>query len=140
MKRFVFAVMTAAVVVDMGYSQSNSNVTIPVNKTTAASGKQMFTNYCAPCHGMNGKGHGPVASSLKSPPADLTMLSKNNNGQFPDNHIAAVLRLGTKIPSHGTPEMPIWGPILGKLDQPNPENQQLRISNLTRYLKTIQVK
>jgi hypothetical protein len=74
------------------------------------------------------------------PPADLTLLSKNNNGKFPDTHIAAVLQFGAEIPSHGSPDMPVWGPILGKMDKANPEFKQLRISNLSRYLETLQVR
>jgi hypothetical protein len=74
------------------------------------------------------------------PPADLTLLSKNNGGQFPDAHLAAVLKFGAQTPAHGSAEMPVWGPVLGKMDQRTEENEQLRISNLIRYLKTIQVK
>ena len=139
MKRFTLAAMAAALAAGMGYAQTNPKVTIPVNKTPANSGKQMFVNYCAPCHGVDGKGHGPAASALKLPPADLTLLSKNNNGQFPDKHVAAVLKFGAQTPAHGSAEMPVWGPVLGKMDRPNPEDEQLRISNLIRYIKTLQV-
>ena len=36
---------------------------IPVKKTTPTDGKQMYTSYCAPCHGVDGKGHGPAAAA-----------------------------------------------------------------------------
>jgi len=120
--------------------QSTSKVTIPVTKTAANSGKQMYASYCAPCHGVDGKGQGPVAPALKSPPTDLTVLSRNNHGKFPDTHIVTVLQNGSSIPAHGTAEMPAWGPILGKMNQTNPQDRLLRISNLSRYLDTIQVK
>ena len=51
-----------------------------------------------------------------------------------------VLQNGVEIPSHGSTEMPIWGPILGKMDVGNPQERMLRISNLSRYLETIQAK
>jgi mono/diheme cytochrome c family protein len=121
-------------------AQSTSKVTIPVNKTSATSGKEMFTSYCAPCHGVDGRGHGPVASSLKTAPRDLTVLSKNNHGVFPDTHIASVLDFGASVPTHGTAEMPVWGPILGKMNVSNSLDKQLRISNLSRYIESIQSK
>ncbi len=35
--------------------------------------------------------------------------------------------------------MPVWGPILGKMNQTNFQDKQLRISNLSRYLESIQM-
>jgi mono/diheme cytochrome c family protein len=141
LKRLLVTAIAATLAVGMGYAdQSKSKVTIPVNKTTATSGKQMYTNYCAPCHGVDGKGHGPVATALKTPPPDLTVLTRNNHGKFPDTHIVTVLQNGADIPSHGSAEMPVWGPILGKMNQTNPQDRLLRMSNLSRYLETLQVK
>ena len=34
--------------------------------------------------------------------------------------------------------MPVWGPILGKMNQTNRQEKDLRISNLSRYLESIQ--
>jgi len=121
--------------------QSNSKViTIPVNPTTPASGKAMYANYCAACHGANGKGDGPVASALKKQPADLTLLSRNNGGRFPVAHVKSIIQFGTDVPSHGNSEMPVWGPFLGKMDHVDSSSRPLRISNLSRYLETIQAK
>jgi mono/diheme cytochrome c family protein len=55
---------------------------IPVKQTNAASGQEMFTNYCAVCHGTDGKGSGPAASALKMPPTDLTALTGKNSGKY----------------------------------------------------------
>ena len=38
------------------------------------SGAQMYKDYCAACHGMEGKGKGPVVEFLKAPPPDLTTM------------------------------------------------------------------
>lgn len=134
------AVMMAAIAVSFAHAQSNTTVTIPVKKTEATSGKNMFTSYCAPCHGVDGKGHGPVASSLKTPPFDLTMLSRKHDGQFPEKHVISVLQFGADVPSHGSTTMPVWGPVLGSMSNTNPTEKQLRINNLVDYLKSIQVK
>ena len=140
LQRFVWLALSAALTAGMGNAQSNPSAPTALKQTSAMNGKQMYVNYCASCHGVDGKGDGPVAASLKMPPTDLTLLSKNNSGKFPDTHLSAVLQYGTTIPSHGTAEMPVWGPILGKLDKANPDVQRLRISNLIQYLKSIQAK
>ena len=138
-----FAVIAMIALFPAGMScanQTTPKVTIPLTKTVPTSGKQMYTNYCTPCHGQDGKGQGPVASALKSQPSDLTILARTNNGKFPGSHVTAVLEFGSKIPAHGSAAMPVWGPILGKMDVTNPQDKQLRISNLSFYLRTIQVK
>jgi mono/diheme cytochrome c family protein len=140
LKSLLLPVLAAALLVGLGYTQSNTSGTIAVNKTTATSGMQMYINYCASCHGVDGRGNGPAAAALRIPPTDLTVLSKNNHGVFPETHIVTVLQYGAEFPSHGSAEMPVWGPIFGKMDTVNPQVKQLRISNLIRYLKTLQIK
>jgi mono/diheme cytochrome c family protein len=141
LNRLLVVAVATALAVGMSYAdQSTAKVIIPVNKTAPTSGQQMYANCCAPCHGIDGRGRGPAASALKTPPIDLTMLSKNNNGKFPDTHIVTVLQNGSAIPSHGSAEMPVWGPILGKMNMSNSQERLLRISNLSRYLDSIQAK
>jgi mono/diheme cytochrome c family protein len=136
-------VAATAVLVAAGISfadQTQSKITIPVEKTAAYNGKQMYTSYCAPCHGTDGRGNGPAASALRNPPTDLTALTRNNHGKFPDSHVYGVLQFGTDIPAHGSAQMPVWGKILGNMNKTNPQEQQLRMSNLTRYVESIQTK
>ncbi len=143
LKRLFLTALAAAVVVGMGYAQqSTTKVNIRVNRTPAYSGKQMYTSYCASCHGFDGRGNGPVAAALKVAPSDLTVLSKDHNGKFPSTHVMAVLEFGTETPAHGTAEMPIWGPIFGDMDRGSTTHdvQTLRVSNLTRYVETLQAK
>ncbi len=143
LKRLLFlalSLVVAAGVAGAAQSQSQSKVVIPVQKTSPTDGKVMYQNYCAPCHGVDGKGNGPVASELRTPPTNLTLLSRKNQGKFPDLHIVSVLRFGTKLPAHGTEQMPVWGPILGKMNQMNAMDKQLRISNLSSYIESLQVK
>ncbi len=38
----------------------------------AAAGAQLYSTYCASCHGAGGKGDGSAAAALKPPPANHT--------------------------------------------------------------------
>lgn len=48
----------------------------PLPVTFSLTGGEMYTTWCASCHGTSGKGDGPAASDLKTKPTDLTMLAK----------------------------------------------------------------
>lgn len=144
LKNLLWAGMAAAIVVGAGYANQSvaKTVIIPVSRTPLNNGKQMYVNYCAPCHGVDGKGNGPAAAALKTQPTDLAALSKTHGGKFPATHIESVLEFGVANPPHSKAEMPIWGPVLGSVDSaPSEANERaLRISNLSRYLQTLQEK
>ena len=125
----------------IGYAnQGTRKVVIPVEKTSPADAKQMYNGYCAPCHGVDGRGTGPVAGQLKRAPTDLTVLARSNDGRFPELHVVSVLRFGNAVPAHGTAGMPVWGQVLANMDAVNSDLTDLRISNLTRYLESLQRK
>jgi mono/diheme cytochrome c family protein len=140
LKRLLLTALAVTFSAVVGYAadQSVVRITIPVEKTSPASGKQMYASYCAPCHGVDGKGHGPIATALRAVPTNLTGLSRGNHGSFPDTHIAAVLEFGAAVPGHESPEMPLWGPILSKMNLSNPSDKQLRIRNLSNYIQSMQ--
>ena len=46
-------------------------------------GKNLYKGYCASCHGKTGMGDGSLAEHLRTPPADLTELSKRNGNAIP---------------------------------------------------------
>lgn len=83
-----------------------------------------------------------MASSLVQRPADLTALSKNNGGAYPSTHIISVLQFGAAAPAHGTAEMPVWGPVFAQMNPSYSEKDviALRVSNLARYIESLQVK
>jgi mono/diheme cytochrome c family protein len=141
LKRFTSTLFAATTFFSLASAQQPS-VKLPVNETSVTSGKQMYVSYCAPCHGVDGRGHGPVASALKMPPTNLTMLSKNNQGKFPEYHLDSVLKFGSEMLAHGSAEMPVWGPTLTRMDTNDNDHSKaaLRISNLTHYIETLQVK
>jgi len=112
----------------------------PIKASNPSSGAEMYKQYCAVCHGKTGKGDGPAAADLKTAPADLTSLAKKNEGKFPADHVASVLRNGTKAPAHGTSEMPTWGPLFQSVSSKDDAIVNMRITNLTNYLKSLQEK
>ncbi len=71
-------------------------------------GKQEFADNCASCHGVDGKGNGPLGELLRKSPPDLTQLAKKNQGVLPINRLYAVID-GAGVPSHGSRDMPVWG-------------------------------
>jgi len=107
--------------------------------TSPASGQEMFRAYCASCHGVEGAGDGPAAPALKMPPTDLTSLSRKNGGTFPAMRVRNSIKDGAP-PEHGSKEMPVWGPILSSVSGDNSGVVDQRVSNLVKYLQSIQVK
>jgi mono/diheme cytochrome c family protein len=112
----------------------------PAPPTIAASGKQTYMQYCASCHGVDARGEGPAAFVLKTPPPDLTTLAKRHGGKFPHEYVFDVLRFGTRIVSHGSSDMPIWGPIFGSMDNYDEVAVRKRIKDLSDYLASLQQK
>jgi mono/diheme cytochrome c family protein len=127
-------------VIGVAIAQENQIQQTPIKNTSPASGQEMFTEYCAACHGKDARGAGPAASELKVPPADLTTLAKRHDGKYPDAYVMGVLRLGTKALAHGTAEMPAWGPLFKSLNRHDDTIVAQRIANLTRYIGSIQRK
>lgn len=78
----------------------------------APPGQETFVRYCAVCHGLDGRGAGPLADALKKTPPDLTQLAKNNGGKFPASRVADTIRDGA-IPGHGRKTMLEWGKVFG---------------------------
>ena len=113
---------------------------VPVNPTNPSSGPQMFKEYCAVCHGVEAKGNGPAAPALKKAPADLTTITARNNGKFPQLHIYAIIQGDPDVPAHGSKDMPIWGTVFQSMNHSSSGEVQMRVSNLTAYIKSLQAK
>ena len=77
---------------------------------------------------------------MKTQPTDLTALAKNSGGKYPASHVAAVIRGQATTPSHGSQDMPIWGPLFSSISQGHEGQVQQRIANLTGYIETLQAK
>jgi len=111
-----------------------------IKPTSPASGKEMYTTYCAVCHGTDGKGGGPAASALKVPPTDLTLLSKNNGGKYPALKVTSAIRNESDLPAHGSKEMPVWGSLFWSMSRGHEGEVQQRVANLTKYIESLQAK
>jgi mono/diheme cytochrome c family protein len=117
----------------------------PSGKVT--SGSREYRRLCAQCHGYTAKGDGPVASELKTPPPDLTVLSKNNGGKFPYQHVYDSISGKEVAKAHGTREMPIYYLTLARPQNPfgtgasiqrSQYQVDLEIKRITEYIKSIQ--
>ncbi len=103
-------------------------------------GQDLFSFYCATCHGGDGRGNGPVASALRTPPPDLTRLARRNGGSFPRGRVVQFIAGGgtTLRGAHGSSEMPVWGPIFRALDPSDERMALIRIENVVQYLESLQ--
>ena len=140
MRKMTLAAALAAIVFPMLAIAQTEVKRESARPTSAASGKEMFTEYCASCHGLSGRGDGPAAQALKTLPANLTTLSARNGGLFPELRVMESVKAGP-FPAHGSAEMPIWGPIFSAMRSgPNDAEVQLRTHNLMEYIRTLQAK
>lgn len=113
---------------------------VPITSSDPKLGAQLYKEYCSACHGMEGKGDGPVGRFLKGPPADLRTLAQRNNGKYPADYVAATLRFGTDSSAHGTSDMPIWGPVFRAQEDKhkNKRGADLRIRDLNEFVESLQ--
>jgi mono/diheme cytochrome c family protein len=131
--------LVVAAMLAVGYDMAQDKPLDKVPKQ-AASGERLYKQYCAACHGSDGRGMGPAASALRTPPANLTTLAKRHGGKFPYDYVESVLRFGLPIVAHGSSDMPTWGPIFGTHEGNNEVVVKQRIKGLCDYLATLQEK
>jgi mono/diheme cytochrome c family protein len=107
--------------------------------TATLNGVDLFKEYCAVCHGNDAKGAGPAADALKKRPADLTQLTRKNNGEFPELHVMNFIKGQDVVASHGSRDMPIWGSIFSSMSS-NQDLVQVRTYALVKYIETLQAR
>ena len=99
-------------------------------------GPMLFKQYCATCHGLDAKGNGPTAPSLKKAPADLTQLQLKGQA-FPGTRVEhQITGEGEMTNAHGTREMPVWGRVFRYTKGTPPP--QMAIYRLIAYVESIQ--
>ena len=131
--------MFLSATIAMAQDSSKTIKKAPIKVTSAASGEEMFNTYCAVCHGKFGKGDGPAASEFKTPPANLSLLAKNNNGTFPAAYVSEVILTGPRdAKAHGSKDMPVWGRLFASMG--DDATVKLRIHNLSNYIESLQAK
>ncbi len=113
------------------------SATVSGQEKKAMRGEGLYMEYCASCHGRDGKGGGPVAASLKSAMPDLTRIPLEN-GKFPALRIRNVIEGELNVPTHGTKDMPVWGLYFRKTR--GESVSKLNSYALMEYIQSIQAK
>ena len=109
-------------------------------------GQAEFKMHCAACHGMEGRGDGPIGPLLKTPAPNLALISERNGGKFPFQKVYEIIDGSSALAAHGTRDMPLWGvryrkePMPVTPDQVSVTNAEVeqRILSLVYYLGTLQ--
>ena len=101
-------------------------------------GKALFMQYCASCHGPNGAGDGPLASSLSTPPANLRLLSLRFGNPLPQEVIARFIDGRADVKAHGPRDMPVWGDRFYAESNGQERKIKERIGKLVAFLQSIQ--
>lgn len=123
-----------------GEAQQERIKHVPVKLTSPTSGQEMYTAYCAVCHGRDGKGNGPAAEALKVPPPDLTALTRRNGNRYPSDRVRSAITGEVHLPAHGSKEMPVWGYLFWRMSQGQSSEVMLRVGNLNKYIESLQAK
>jgi mono/diheme cytochrome c family protein len=90
----------------------------------AREGRDLYRQYCAACHGVGGRGDGFVAPALGQRPPDLTVIARDNGGEFPFLATVTAIDGTAALPAHGISEMPVWGEVLAPLENSTPEQER----------------
>jgi mono/diheme cytochrome c family protein len=102
-------------------------------------GARLYFNHCAACHGQDGEGGGPVATTMHIAMPNLRGLAMRNNGVFPSESIKAYID-GRKTPAaHGERQMPVWGDVFRGVEQGTAERTaRRRIDALVKFIAMLQ--
>lgn len=104
-------------------------------------GGELYRTYCATCHGTTAKGDGPLASSMRKRPADLTEIAKRNGGEYPPDLVFRTIDGRKPVRGHGGPDMPVWGDAFERArDGGDTERVRKMIQSLVDYLESIQAR
>ena len=107
----------------------------------AMPGQELYSRFCASCHGPAGQGDGPVSKSLRIEVPDLTLIARRAGGKYPRQRIVQIIDGRHIIGAHGTRTMPVWGEDLSRLEIGNPDAERASstvIEKLADYLGLLQ--
>lgn len=104
-------------------------------------GGETFRTYCATCHGTSARGDGPLASSMRRKPANLTEIAKRNGDVFPSELVFKIIDGRQPVRGHGGPDMPAWGDAFTRSREAgDDERVKSLIQSLVDYLDSIQLR
>ncbi len=102
-----------------------------------------YNQYCASCHGSDGKGDGPLAKMLVTKPTDLTLLAKENKGTFPALKVQRAIDGRDPVTGHGDTDMPVWGQrfkVESMSGNPRETGVRCRVCEIVGYISSMQEK
>jgi mono/diheme cytochrome c family protein len=105
-------------------------------------GLELYYDHCAVCHGVMGRGDGPLTPDLRTPPSDLTLIAARRGGVFPEEEIVEFMDGRRQVRGHGPANMPVWGRKFGESVAGGETAWETRahFRAIVVWLKTIQVK
>jgi mono/diheme cytochrome c family protein len=101
--------MKAAMLVSSAMLLMTACAGTPERSPAQLSGLEMYQQLCSSCHGVSGKGDGPVASLIKIGVPDLTRLAARDGGEFPIEDVRRTIDGRWDRRAHGARDMPVWG-------------------------------
>lgn len=107
----------------------------------AEAGKIPYRQYCAVCHGLDGRGKGDMANVLKVKPTDLTQLRAQHEGFFPFWDVYRAIDGRKEIWGHGPRDMPIWGTVFKQEAGPDRGAElqaHARMLEIVYYIESLQ--
>ncbi len=136
----VWLAVVAAAVVLMAAPAVPAQEEIHDNYGLTRVGKSLFAAYCTSCHGATAHGDGPLASSLRVEPADLTVIQQDHDGTFPLDLVMKKIDGTERVKGHGSSDMPIWGKAFEKVDEAATDQAvQDKVRSLAFYVRSLQV-
>jgi len=133
------ALLAAACSMTIGHEEPPATTIVSAEPTHR--GREEFVRACASCHGLDGRGGGPVVAALRMPPPDLTTLAARTMGRFPRERVIAVVTGEMPEAAHGTRELPVWAERFntppGAADPASVATRE-RLESIVSYLESIQ--
>lgn len=106
-------------------------------------GRTVYVEYCAACHGIEGRGDGPSSDGLATKPADLTRIAARRDGVWPMLEVMSIVDGYTGL-TNPRENMPVIADIIaGPMVDFDPGNGLItqvpaRLIAVVEYLESIQ--
>ena len=119
-----------------------SSTSVDKRSQTPLSGAELYERLCASCHGVDGRGDGPVAPAMSVRVSDLTRLAYRDGGEFPTEDVRRAIDGRWDRQAHGRRDMPVWGWQLYDMSSEDKAGARARVDSmidrLVTYLQSIQ--
>lgn len=106
-------------------------------------GEDLYRHHCATCHGIEGRGNGPMAAALVLQPPNLRNLTTRHGGTFPTFRVVTRIDGRDPLVAHGSP-MPVYGDFFEgndtalKAQTGQPIMTSRAIADLVAFLEAVQ--